>query len=385
MINFRACLSRLDELAESKAANNNGEIDDVVCMVYHPASYEDALKGMESDLANIKEGLDTNYYQDVEKVSSRNAVRSAANAAVQKALLHDVQMDNGLAVPSDAWLDHASAGLGVRSALEAMAEQRSAPLLLGARGIQRGEGNYQRILDTLVLKAENKREGIDRLEYLEGSGSGGGGRDDESVYSVTSQMSAISVASSTRMTAGQRRRHKQQQMMHSPKKGKSKESQMHPVLSPHPETSSQVQSAIAGRQQSLLGSQPHLCEIFHDTYGIGSEPHRGLVDCDGYSGRPPSKSITDLMVFNTARSSYGVANESSGASKSKPAKESGDVAHSKNDGVSHPVSPSSAARKAEVDKHSLAPVFKADASNDSKLDLPPSLPQEGLSPITPNK
>jgi hypothetical protein len=83
-----------------------------------------------------------------------------------------------------------------------------------------------------------------------------------------------------------------------------------------------------------------------------------------------------------------VAKESSGASKSKHAKESGDVEHSKNDGVSHPVSPSSAARKAEVDKQSLAPVFKADASNesnDSKLDLPPSLPQEGLSPITPNK
>ncbi|KAL7542813.1 hypothetical protein ACHAWF_007253, partial [Thalassiosira exigua] len=321
MERFRENLRRMDEAASSKS--NEGNLDERVCMMFCPASYEDALKGMEAGLAEIRGELVTNTHEVDKKEtpvesSASAAAMSAANAAVQETLKHDVQMDNGQAVPSDAWLDHASMGLGVGKALEESDEQRKVPQLFDEKN-HKGDIDYDRVLDMLVLNASNsnKVEGLDRLESLEGPGvsDGGGKGDDESVYSVTSQMSAISVASS-RMTAGQRRRwHKQQQMMQGVK-GRSKTTQnpMHPMLSTHPEASSQ--SATADRQQSSMGSHPYLCEVFHDSYGIGTEPTKGLVECSGFSGRctreggaefyPPSSHIPDLLVFNTTRNSYGL-------------------------------------------------------------------------------
>jgi len=405
MTNFRACLVRLDDVASSKA--HHGELDDRVIMLYCPGSYETALQGMELELAKVREDLDSNNnHQKEEKLSfgnrsTSNAARSAADAAVQKSLLRDVQMDNGQAVPSDAWLDHASMGLGVGRALEATNEQRSVPLLLG-EDIRKGEMEYQRILDTLVVNASvTKEEGLDRLESFEESpgGSSYRGGDDESVYSVTSQMSTMSVASSTRMTAGQRKRWHKQQMQSMKARTKSSSTQMmhHPMLSTHNEASSQT-SAVAGRQQSLVGSHPYLCEVFHDSYGIGPEPPKGLVECSGFSARctreggtefyPPSSHITDLLVFNTTRSSYGLAKSATLAvgapsSGAKSGKETGDLAREAVSG--HPVSPTSAARKSQllsgVNKPSLANlVFKADAHAEAKvaLDLPASLPR-GLS------
>jgi hypothetical protein len=304
-------------------------------------------------------------------------------------------MDNGHAVPSDAWLDHASMGLGVEKALEESDEQRKVPQLFDEKN-HKGDIDYDRVLDMLVLNASNsnKGEGLDRLESLEGPGvSGGGGKgDDESVYSVTSQMSAISVASS-RMTAGQRRRwHKQQQMMQGVK-GRSKTTQnpMHPMLSTHPEASSQ--SATADRQQSSMGSHPYLCEVFHDSYGIGTEPTKGLVECSGFSGRctreggaefyPPSSHIPDLLVFNTTRNSYGLPAGAPllGASAST-SKSSKAVVNEKEQSITHPVSPSAAGRKEVVGaaRAGLADLFfKTDAHTEENamptLDLPASLPQ----------
>jgi hypothetical protein len=87
------------------------------------------------------------------------------------------------------------------------------------------------------------------------------------------------------------------------------------LLAPHVEETNVT--FVAGRQQSQMCSQPYLCEVFHDSHGIGSTPPRGLVDCPGYSSTrtreggtefyPPVSHITDLHVFNTARNSYGGA------------------------------------------------------------------------------
>lgn len=396
MEKFRECLRRLDEIASSKM--KYGDLDDRVCMVYCPSSYESALEGMELELSKVHEELDSNLQEKKKiatssKISTSNLARSAADAAVQKALSRDVQMDDGQAVPSDAWLDHASMGLGVGKALEVTVEQRLMPMIL-AENRSKGEMDYHRILDTLLLNADeslNTGEGLDRLERLEGAPAGGGvGRgDDESVYSVTSQ---ISVTSSTRMTAGQRRRWQKQQ-----KKTKTSQPQMQPMLSPHPEATSNTVSAVAGRQQSFMGSPSYLCEVFHDSYGIGSQPAKGLIECSGYSAKrtseggthfyPPSSHIPDLLVFNTTRKSYGIAEAASMAgtqiagktSSLKSAEDTGD-----GNADVRPVSPTSAARKTQLagsaNKSSLAHlVFKADANNSGSkasptLDLPASLP-----------
>mmetsp|Transcript_1099 Transcript_1099/g.1890 ORF Transcript_1099/g.1890 Transcript_1099/m.1890 type:complete len:501 (+) Transcript_1099:61-1563(+) len=420
MARFRECLRRLDDVASSKP--KDGEFDDGVVMVFCPGSYESALEGMESELATVREALDSSHDREREKgpvssngiPASNSAARAAADAAVRNALQSDVRMDNGQAVPSDAWLDHASMGLGVGRALAATDEQRSVPLLLG-EDVGRGEAEYRRILDAMAIHASAKRDGFDRLEGLDEPGGGGiGGRgDDESVYSITSQMSAISVASSTRMTAGQRRRwHKQQQMRSMKAAGRSK-SQVNPaaMLSPHPEipsSSSQgtgtttAMSAVAGRQQSLVGSHPYLCEVFHDSYGIGPEPARGLVDCSGFSSRcsreggtefyPPSSHVTDLLVFNTTRNSYGLAKSAASvaaSAQSKSAKGTGEEGGGRpgaGAGISN--SPVPVARKSQssgggngVNKPSLANlVFKADATEAKaagpSLDLPATLPHE---------
>jgi len=414
MTKFQELLRRLDNVAARKNIQmKEGGLDDKVCMLFCPASYEDALKGMETELEKVRHELDSANPNEgavrLGTMSSRDLVRSAADDAVQKSLRSDVQRDNGEAVPSDAWLDHASMGLGVGRALEMTNEQRSVPLLLGDDN-RKGETDYQIILDRLVQNAanasSNKRDGgFDRLESLEGypPGRGGGGDgDDESVYSVASQMSAISVASSTRMTAGQRRRwHKQQQMQIGGRAtSKASSMQMNPVLPSHPEESPQT-SAVAGRQQSNTASQPYLCEVFHDSFGIGLEPPKGLVDCSGFSGRrsreggsefyPPSSHVTDMLVFNTTRNSYGMRLEKPAPMAGAPyvvgSASSDKAAQGTRDekGVSHSVSPSVAKKKqlrVSVNKPTdqlSHLVFKADANADEgkakpKLDLPAGLP-----------
>lgn len=291
---FRELLLKLDEVAASKM--KEGGIDDRVCMVYCPGSYESALKGLEVELAKVREDISTS-----------NAVRSAANDAVQNAIKQDIQRDDAQAVPSDSWLDSSSTGLGVGKALQATDEQRSVPLLL-KDDVRSVDPNYEGMLDELIYKREDSQQG----ESLEGDASGVGKGDDETVYTVTSQMSSVSVASSSRVTAGQRRRNRKQQTHSAKLMAKTSPGGMHTL----PEVSSQNNFTVAaGRQQALVGSQPFLCEVMHDSYGIGMEPPAGLVDCSGFSARgtresgaafyPPISHVNAMQVFNTTRNSFG--------------------------------------------------------------------------------
>ena len=281
---------------------NEGEsVDDKICMVFSPNSYESAIEGMESELAMIRD-----------EISTSTLVRSAANDAVMKSVQKDMIDDDGQALPSDSWLDQMDNG--VVEALKQSNDQRSIPMLLGNDSVSNGEADYQYVLDKLLNSS-----GTSTASYL---GSGVIQKGDESVYSVTSQLSAISVTSnSTRMTAGQRKRHKQQQQMQNTTKSSSTtQMSMQPLLSPHLEEE-QTSTTITGRQQAIAGSSPYLCDNLHDSYGIGTEPPKGLIDCSGFSARgtreggtsfnPPSSHVTDLYVFNTAKKSHGVNNKSS--------------------------------------------------------------------------
>jgi hypothetical protein len=92
---------------------------------------------------------------------------------------------------------------------------------------------------------------------------------------------------------------------------------------PASKAASNFSSSISGRQQAISGSYPYLCEVLHDSYGIGSDPPQGLVDCSGFTSRrtreggaefyPPPSSVADLVVFNTSRESYGLANRRAAA------------------------------------------------------------------------
>ena len=304
---FRELLRRLDDIALMKKGES--VFDDKICMMFSPATYESALlEGMESELSILKD-----------EISSSSLVLSTANNAIQKALLVDVQNDDAQATPSDSWLDQSSDGLEM--ALKQTNDQRRVPLF-GEYDINR-ETDYQSILDKLLVNASDtsssKRNENERLQSMDGHVYNGG--DDGSVYSITSQMSSVSVVSSlsTRMTAGQRKRwHKQQQMQKQSTKFATEiasTSQIrHSELSTHTEEPTSI-SAVEGRQQSLVSSHPYLCENLHDSYGIGLQPPTGLVDCSGFSARgsreggcqfySPSSHVTDLHVFNTTRNSYG--------------------------------------------------------------------------------
>lgn len=299
---FRELLSRLDDLAKTKM--NAGEsVDDKICMVFSPNSYESALEGMESELALIRD-----------EISTSTLVRSAANDAVMKSIQKDMIDDDGQALPSDSWLDQMDNG--VVEALKQSNGQRSIPMLIGDDSVRKGEADYQYVLDKLLNSSDKST-----ATRLGSSGIQKG--DDESVFSVTSQLSAISITSnSTRMTAGQRKRHKQQQqqMQNTAKSSSTTQMSMQPTLSPHLEEE-QISTTIAGRQQAIAGSSPYLCDNLHDSYGIGTEPPKGLIDCSGFSARgtgeggtsfyPPSSHVSDLYVFNTAKKSHGVNKKSS--------------------------------------------------------------------------
>ncbi|KAL3793103.1 hypothetical protein HJC23_005605 [Cyclotella cryptica] len=342
----RRWIGRLEKIMEDR----NGDLKDIVCRVSYPADYDEALRGIELGLAEIRNGLSPPHN------SAADSARSAADAAVRAALRRDATMDDGAAIPNDSWLDQASMGIGgLAHSLEVADAQRRVPLLYGSlvgKHAMDGSGRcmdeieYRGILDALV-RAETKANIPGTLADLALSTSFEGGRgdgDDESVHSANSRISTLSMASnvslSGRMTAIQRRRlHQQQQQLRNIKAGgvsgfDGKDEDGAGVISTNRTASFSNQytskasngnssTSISGRQQSISGSHPYLCEVLHDSYGIGSDPPKGLTDCSGFSSRgtreggtefyPPPSSVSDLMVFNTSRDSYGLANRRAAA------------------------------------------------------------------------
>ena len=354
----RQWISKLNDLVESKSSSaNQGKgynVDDAILTVFSPGTYEEALQGIQMKIEEVKGDLSTQKTSS-SSTSASDATRTAVNTAVKQALIRDANTDDGEAVPSDLWLDLASADGNLGRSVKATNMQRHVPLLLGAlnssaSGNCMEEKEYGAILDSLALSSNSMNSAAmsnARLSYSHTPG------DDESVHSTTSKMSALTMTStamstSGRLTAGQRRRwHQQQQHMRNIKAG---------VATKHPSdksesqsgseavgnsssdatTSSQMKSppnthtylsniSTRGRQQAVSGSQPYLCEVLHDSFGIGTEPNKGLVDCNGFSGRgnreggtefnPPLSSIDDLTIFNTTRESYGLARRRLAAQK----------------------------------------------------------------------
>ena len=354
----RQWISKLNDLVESKSSSvNKGEgynVDDAILTVFSPGTYEEALQGIQMKIEEVKGDLSTQKTSS-SSTSASDATRIAANAAVKQALIRDANTDDGEAVCSDLWLDLASADGNLGRSVKATNMQRHVPLLLGAlnssaSGNCMEEKEYGAILDSLVLSSNSMNSTAmsnARLGYSHTPG------DDESVHSTTSKMSAITMTStamstSGRLTAGQRRRwHQQQQQMRNIKAGvatkqpsdKSESQSGSEAVgnsSSDATTSSQIKSppnthnylsniSTKGRQQAVSASQPYLCEVLHDSFGIGTVPNKGLVDCNGFSGRgnreggtefnPPLSSIDDLTIFNTTRESYGLAKRRLAAQK----------------------------------------------------------------------
>jgi hypothetical protein len=329
----RSWIAKLEKIYDKKG------VDDV-CRVECPADYRDALRGIEKNLDEIKNGS-LNLH-----TSAIHAARAAADGAVRAVLRRDATMDDGEAIPSDAWLDQASMGIGGLShSLEVAEAQRRVPLLFGSligehaiegSGRYMDEIEYRGILDSMEKSEKSSIPGslADLAQTVDDNGRGD---DDESVHSATSRMSALSMSSnmssSGRMTAIQRRRwHEQQQQMRNIKaggavvlEGKDEDGASTNRFSKPPasKAASNFSSSISGRQQAISGSYPYLCEVLHDSYGIGSDPPQGLVDCSGFTSRrtreggaefyPPPSSVADLVVFNTSRESYGLANRRAAA------------------------------------------------------------------------
>lgn len=322
-----AMIAKLEKMYEKKGV-------DEVCRVEHPADYRDALRGIAQDLDELK---------NVPPIDSAvNAARAAANSAIHAALRRDANMDDGEAIPSDAWLDQASMGIGgLAHSLEVAEAQRRVPLLYGSLIGENATGGSGRCMDEMEYRGI-----LDEMAKSESKGSMPGSladlahsqQDDESVHSATSKMSALSMASgmssSGRMTAVQRRRwHEQQQHLRNIKAGGAVvlEGNEDDAVSAHRSKAKAANNScsISGRRQAISGSYPYLCEVLHDSYGIGSDPPKGLVDCSGFSSRrtreggtefyPPPSSAADLVVFNTSRDSYGLANRRAAAMIGKEA------------------------------------------------------------------
>jgi hypothetical protein len=357
----REWIQKLDKLVESKAAQGGVaeyNVDDAICTVFSPATYEEALQGIEMKIDEVKEDLLLDTQSQSQSHSASDATRSAADAAVKQALIHDAQTDDGEAVPSDLWLDLASAhGVNLGRSIKATDTQRHVPLLSGAltssSGLCMEEKEYGAILDSLAFSSSTSMNSP-VIGVL-----GSNGRDDESVHSTTSKMSALTMTStamstSGRLTAGQRRRwHQQQQQMRNIKAGvaaaatatvaqstekldeaisqlndetnaansntSSEAKPSTPAKSTTSKNSYSNISAMKGRQQSLSGSNPYLCEVLHDSYGIGTSFKRGLVDCSGFSDRDREAltCIQDLTIFNTTRESHGLATRRAAAERQK--------------------------------------------------------------------
>ena len=311
--------SLIQKLEQTHKDNNS--IDGIVRVEY-AADYYEALRGIDSGLREIKP-----------RISAIEAARNASDKAILATLRKDAAMDDGEAIPSDAWLDSPSMGIGgLAHSLQVAEAQRRIPPLYGSLiGEHAGEGRcmdemeYHGILESIAAR---KSQSDNMPTTLARSHA-----DDESVHSATSRMSALSMSSntsSTRMTAIQRRRwHEQQKQLRIMQAGgaafseKGEEDADAPRSPKRAPKSTVANSSISGRQQAINGSYPYLCEVLHDSYGIGSEPPKGLTDCSGFTSRgtreggyefyPPPSSAADLMVFNTTRDSYGLANRRAAA------------------------------------------------------------------------
>ena len=336
----RSLIQKLEQM-HNKDNSTNTSIDDIV-RIECPADYYEALRGIDSKLVD----------EIQPRLSAIEAARNAADKAILATLRKDAMTDDGEAIPSDAWLDRPSMGIGgLAHSLQVAEAQRRVPPLYGSligeyageEGRCMDEMEYHGILESIAVKQQQQQQ-----QTIQSETRGGGmptnlapsPTDDESVHSTTSRMSALSMSSNTsssRMTAIQRRRwHEQQKQLRimqaggtafseKEEDGSTAAASSSPRSPKHtPKTTTVVtNTSISGRQQAINGSHPYLCEVLHDSYGIGSDPPGGLIDCSGFTSRrtreggcefyPPPSSAADLMVFNTTRESYGLANRRAAA------------------------------------------------------------------------
>ncbi|KAK1748884.1 hypothetical protein QTG54_000823 [Skeletonema marinoi] len=124
----REWISKLNHLVESKSNNGDNDVDDAICTVFSPGTYEEALEGIQMKIDEVKGDLSTQKTSS-SSISASDATRTASNAAVKQALIRDANTDDGEAVPSDLWLDLASVGVNVGRSIKATDTQRHVPLL----------------------------------------------------------------------------------------------------------------------------------------------------------------------------------------------------------------------------------------------------------------
>jgi len=229
-----------------------------------PSSYERAITGGNKKKHDNKDDGDISATKDLndalssltsETISAIDQARLVSNASVLNALRHDSMKDDGLARPSDLWLDRAS-GFDEHRACRNAERANSVPLL--GRVYYRYRGDYYTMDDD---EAAANAAGAATTKNSTGAPDGS-------------------------VVGGSRRDHKKEQGPH------IRRMENHDL---HKTTF----SGATSRQQAASGSTPYLCEVLHDAYGMGTVPPAGG---EFY---PEPTDVGELLVFNSSRKTYG--------------------------------------------------------------------------------
>ena len=264
-----------------------------------PSSYERAISGPAINEVNrggrtsSSSRASSAHGNGEEEITAVAAARKASDSAIRRALRRDGELDDGLARPSDLWLEAPTPGFDEASACRSALRMHAVPDLRRAR--LRDELDYYRDVLEGGGKGSMKESGSSgALGGGEGLGDGSSGGSDD-IGSVRTGVSLSSHALSViggGVTASDRRRQRRVNR----ELARRRRNHLDGGVIGAPSASDDFASgASSSRQQAASGSLPYLCELLHDAYGVGEAPPTGE---DG-TVFPEMRFINEAVVFNT--------------------------------------------------------------------------------------
>ena len=303
----KRCEESREKIEKMKRLGEKG----VAVTIRAPASYPVSRMrafgtGKESSSTKVKHKEQNQQYSHRNRNTPLDSARKASNEAVKHSLNADWKKDDCLAYPSDLWLDRAS-GFDEGNSCRSADRVHTIPSLLYNMKIEEMEkisekmdeveGRRKNPTDdsstSQLISKENDDEARDVFEQFQNStfssaqspwntNTNDGNlmdlEDDEAHSMITS-----STIFTTKQTHSKYVKHRSHQ---------SKYFKVQDELAPNP------------RLNASTGSEPFLCELLHDSYGVGLEPPRG--DPGSYYAAPAT--VNELFFFNTDQECYKKAN-----------------------------------------------------------------------------
>jgi len=249
--------------------------------------------------------------------------RSKSNAAILSVLQRDATVTTSNpeyiptavhdATPSDVWLDRASAFEEKKTARLAV-RLDSVPSLVVSNSVSNPFTSAATTTTVEEDEAQYYQTGLRRIQQQQRSSSGstesGSNRynNPKSIISETVHRDDSTIATNYSVLSHATASHRRRQRIQSTRRNRTignengeeeEEEELGDAASSS--TNGRYPTTFGGaRQQAMTGSLPYLCEVLHDTYGLGTVPN----DAEGGNVFKGVEDVCDLTIYGTGRMAY---------------------------------------------------------------------------------